>query len=101
MKTYSHDEMLDIVIGKKGTAERTDYENLFQQLLLGEAIKQSRIERNMTQDDLGQMLGVKKSQISRMEHGTNMSLSTLSNVFAALGIRAEIFTDNGLRIALS
>ena len=100
MKTYTHDEMLDLVIGEKGTAERTDYDSQVQLLLVGEAIKHSRIEKNMTQDDLGQLLGIKKSQVSRMEHGTNMSLSTVANVFAALGVRAEIITDNGLRIAL-
>ena len=100
MKTYTHDEMLNLVIGEKGSVERTEYDHQVQLLLIGEAIKQSRLEKNLTQDDLGRLLGIKKSQVSRMEHGTNMSLDSVSKVFSALGVKAVIFTDNGLRISL-
>ena len=48
-------------------------------------IKQARKERHLTQTELGQLIGVQKSQISRLERNTkNVTLETILRVFSAL-----------------
>ena len=69
MKLYTHDEMMDSVIGKKGTPRRDKLDADLETFLMGEAIKKAREERHLTQEQLGNLIGVKKSQVSRMERG--------------------------------
>lgn len=52
MKTYSLEELTDKYIGKKGTKKRAEFENELRLDLLGQAIKQARRERKMTQEQL-------------------------------------------------
>lgn len=53
--------------------------------LLGEMIKSVRKERNLTQEQLGKLIGVQKSQISKLERNTkNVTIETILNVFRAL-----------------
>ena len=66
LKTYSLDEVTDKHIGKRGTPKREAFENELRLDLLGEAIKQARLERNLTQEDLGKLVGVQKAQISKL-----------------------------------
>lgn len=68
MKTYSFDEVKDKYLGKNGTPERHTYENELRLDLIGEAIKQARKDRNLTQAQLGELVGVKKAQISKIEN---------------------------------
>lgn len=63
LKTYSLDEITDKHIGKQGTPKREAFENELRLDLLGEAIRQARIERNLTQEELGRLVGVQKAQI--------------------------------------
>lgn len=90
MKMYSLDEVKDELIGKVGTTERDDYERKVEEALhayrIGEAIKKARLEQNLTQEELGERIGVQKAQISRMERGYSISIPTMSRVFKALGI---------------
>lgn len=65
MKTYTLDEVQDRLIGKMGTPGRDKFEYELQLDLIGQAIKQTRKERNLTQEELGKLIGVQKSQISR------------------------------------
>ena len=70
--------------------------------LMGETIRKVRQSKNMTQEELGALIGVKKAQISRLERGyNNMTLTTICRVFRALGISSAILDlgTNG-RIAL-
>lgn len=88
MKTYSLDQLTDTYIGKKGTKKREDFENELRLDLLGEAIKQARQERNLTQKELGELVGVKKAQISKIENSTtDARFTTILKVFKALGAR--------------
>ena len=64
MKTYSLNQVQDKLIGKIGTPERDKFEYDLQMDLIGKAIKQTRQERNMTQEELGKLIGVQKAQIS-------------------------------------
>jgi len=70
MKMYSLEELTDKYIGKKGTGKRDDFENELRLDLLGQAIKRARQERNLTQEELGSLVGVKKAQISKIENST-------------------------------
>lgn len=62
LKTYTLDEMLDKHIGELGTENRDAFENELRIDLLGYAIKQARKERNLTQEQLGDLVGVQKAQ---------------------------------------
>lgn len=85
MKTYTLDEVKDRYLGKKGTAERDAYENELQLDLIGEAIKQARKKRELTQTQLGELIGVKKGQISKIENNlTGAKFETILKVFRVL-----------------
>jgi HTH-type transcriptional regulator / antitoxin HipB len=85
MKTYSLNQVTDKFIGKKGTEKRDAFENELRLDLLGEAIKQARKERNLTQEQLGELVGVQKAQISKIENSlTDARFETIIKVFRAL-----------------
>ena len=90
MKTYTLDEMKDEFIGKIGTPERDKFEKDLKEELqayhIGEAIKQARLAKNLTQEQLGEKIGVQKSQISRLEKGKSITLSSLMRQFSAMEI---------------
>lgn len=91
MKKYSLDQIKDEFIGKKGTPDRDQYEYDLKMEILGELIKQTRKERNLTQEQLGELIGVQKAQISRLENHTgNVTLSTILKVFASLKAKIKI-----------
>ena len=91
MKTHTLDEVQDKLIGKIGTPERDLFEYELQMDLVGRAIKQTRQERNLTQKELGKLIGVQKSQISRLENKTsNVTMDTLLRVFTALKARVKL-----------
>lgn len=85
MKTYTLDEVQDKLIGKVGTQNRDLFEYELQMDLIGRAIKQTRKVRNLTQEELGKLIGVQKAQISRLENNPgNVTMDTLIRVFTAL-----------------
>jgi DNA-binding XRE family transcriptional regulator len=86
MKTVSLDDMLDKHVGKIGTLERDAFEYELSIDLIGEAIKRARKERNLTQEELGKLVGVQKAQISKIENSIkNARLDTIIKIFKALG----------------
>ena len=85
MKTYSLDEVTDKFVGKKGTANRDAFDNELKLELIGQTIKQIRKERKLTQEQLGELVGVKKAQISKIENSlTDARFDTIIKVFKAL-----------------
>ncbi len=85
IKSYSLAEMKDKYIGKLGTAERDQYEYELRMDVLGKMIKSARQERNLTQEQLGKLVGVQKSQISKLESNANSAtIDTILKVFKAL-----------------
>mgnify|MGYP001244634605 CR=1 FL=1 len=89
MKTYSLTEMKDKYIGKPGTQARDEYEYELSMDVLGKMIKTARQERHLTQEQLGELVGVQKAQISKLETSPNSAtISTIVKVFKALN--AEI-----------
>lgn len=88
LKTYSLEEVTDKYIGKKGTPKRDAFEYELRLDLLGEAIKQARKERHLTQGELGELVGVKKAQISKLENSlTDARFETIIKVFKALNAK--------------
>ena len=88
LKTYTLDELTDQHIGKKGSIEREAFENELRVDLLGEAIKKARKERHLTQQQLGDLIGVQKAQISKLENSlTDVRFETILKVFKALNAR--------------
>jgi DNA-binding XRE family transcriptional regulator len=78
MKTYTLDEVQDTLLGKIGTPDRDKFEYELQMDLIGKAIKRTRQERHLTQEELGKLIGVQKSQISRIEsNASQVSCKTL------------------------
>lgn len=89
MKIYTLDEMIDKHVGERGTPRRDAFEHRLSMDLLGRAIRTVRKERNLTQEQLGELVGVQKAQISKLENGTNSAtIDTILKVFSAL--KAEI-----------
>lgn len=85
MKSYSLAEMKDKYIGKIGSKDRDEYEYELRMDVLGKMIKTARQERNLTQEQLGELIGVQKSQISKLESSTNSAtIDTILKVFKAL-----------------
>ena len=98
--------VVDEVLGKKGTPERDAMETRLKEDLqayyIGEAIKAERLKQNLTQEELGAKIGVKKSQISKLESGKCViTLPTMSKVFKALGFAsASLDLGIGGKVAL-
>lgn len=90
MKTYSLEELTDTYIGVKGTKKREEFENELRLDLVGQAIKLARQERNLTQEQLGELVGVKKAQISKIENSTtDARFETILKVFKALNAKVS------------
>ncbi|MDY2828622.1 MAG: helix-turn-helix transcriptional regulator [Sodaliphilus sp.] len=99
-------DIVDDVWGKKGTPKRDAMEKQLQNDInayhVGEAIRKARLAQHLTQEELGERIGVQRAQISRLEKGKSaISIPTMSRVFQALGV-ASATLDLGVagKIAL-
>ena len=89
VKTVTLDEVIDKHIGKRGSADRERFERDLQLDLIGDAIKEARLKRQLTQEELGKLVGVQKAQISKLENNSsNVTIDTILRVFTAL--RAKV-----------
>ncbi len=90
LKLYSMEEVLDKAFGPVGTKDRDEHERRVAEAVhayrIGEAIKKARLQQNLTQEQLGERIGVQRAQISRIEKGYSISIPTMSRVFQALGV---------------
>ena len=97
MKVYTLDEMIDKYVGEIGTPRRDAFEHRLSMDLLGRMIRTVRKERNLTQEQLGELIGVQKAQISKLENGSNSAtIDTILKVFQALkaDVRFNITVDD-------
>ncbi len=103
MRIYTLDEAKDKHLGKIGTDKRDKYEYELRLDLLGDMIKQARKERQLTQSQLGELIGVQKSQISRIERNAkNVTIETILRVFKALKAKVNFnveLLDGDFKIA--
>lgn len=88
LRIQTLEELTDKHIGKLGTAKRESFEYELRIDLLGEAIKEARQERHLTQEQLGKLVGVQKSQISKIENSVkDARFETIMKVFKALNAK--------------
>jgi len=86
MKDYNNiktfNELIDLEHGKVGTESRSKYEESAQMFIISEMLKEARKEANLTQEQLAEKAGTKKSYISKLENAKgNIQLSTLIRIF--------------------
>lgn len=98
------EEIEDKYLGTIGTPRRDAFEasvkeeiNLYH---IGEAIKKARKNRNLTQEELGELMGVKKAQVSRIESGHTFNISTVARAFKALGLHVNLEVEGGMKMSL-
>ena len=86
------DELLEAQYGKVGTKKRDEHDSKAQYFVISEMLKAARTEANMTQEQLANKVGTKKSYISRLENGNcDIQLSTLYRIFeTGLGKRVSL-----------
>ena len=84
------EQLLEVEHGKIGTESRNSYEEKSQMFIISEMLKEARKEANITQEQLAEKTGTKKSYISRIENGKgNIQLSTLIRIFE-IGLNKRI-----------
>lgn len=86
----SFDELIEVEHGKLGTESRNQYEEGSQMFIISEMLKEARKEAQLTQEQLAEKTGTKKSYISKLENGRgNIQLSTLIRIFE-IGLNKRI-----------
>lgn len=88
----NYDELLDFKYGKIGTKKRDTFEEKAQYFVISEILKDARRKAKLTQEQLANKVGTKKSYISRLENGKcDIQLSTLYRIFEdGLGKRINL-----------
>lgn len=85
------EEVLRVQYGEEGTSERNKFDSDSESFILAERLKEERIKAGLTQEQLAQKIGTKKSYISRLENGkADIQLSTLFKIFQGLGKRVSL-----------
>lgn len=104
MKLYSIEEMEDKHFGPIGTPRRDAFEAAVNEEIrtyhIGEEIKAARKQKNMTQEELGSLMGVKKAQVSRIENGQAFNISTIARAFKAMGLHINLEIEGGAKLPL-
>lgn len=105
MEFITFQEHLDQSLGKVGTPDRDRFESEMKAELeawkLGELVKRTRKSQHLTQRQLGERIGVKEAQISKIESGRATTFTTISRVFKALGADSATLDLGSLgRVAL-
>jgi DNA-binding XRE family transcriptional regulator len=81
METKSWKDIKDTVYGKKGTERRDELDRDFESFKIGLLLRNAREEKNLTQEQLGQLIDKKRTYISRVENnGSNLTLKTLFDI---------------------
>jgi len=81
MNTKSWKEIKDEVYGKKGTQRRDDLDRDFQSFKIGLLLREARQKKELTQEQLAQIVDKKRTYISRIENnGSNLTLRTLFEI---------------------
>lgn len=89
------EEHLQQRYGKMGTPKRDEFERKSKAFTIGELIKEERKKAKMTQSELAEKSGTKKSYISRIENGkSDIQLTTLFKIIeTGLGRQLRLTID--------
>ena len=81
METKDWKTIKDEVYGKKGTSRRDELDREFESFKIGLLLRKAREEKNLTQDQLAELIDKKRTYISRVENnGSNLTLKTLYDI---------------------
>lgn len=100
MQFYTQEQMINKHVGPKGTKARAEYDEQVEMMLVGEAIRKARQAKSLSQEQLGELVGVQKAQISRLENGKNLTLSTIGRIFKAMNQEISLEIPTIGRVAL-
>ena len=91
MSAQTFDQLLDAEYGQIGTPERDQFEIDAAAFSLAETLKEERLKAGLTQEQLAEIIGTKKTYISRLENGkSDIQLSTLFRIFEGLGRKVSL-----------
>ncbi len=94
MQLTSLDQLIDKHIGPIGTPDRDRFEYELKLDQIGHIIRETRLRRNLTQEQLGALVGVKKAQISKLENNTKaFRIDTILKVLDALGAKLRLIVE--------
>ena len=95
METKSWKDIKDDVYGKKGTERRDQLDRDFESIKIGILLRKAREEKNLTQEQLAELVDKKRTYISRVENnGSNLTLKTLYDIVEkGLGGKVNISID--------
>lgn len=91
MECNNLNELLDVEFGKVGTKSREEFEKETEAFCLAQTLKEERLRAGLTQQQLADKIGTKKTYISRLENGkADIRLNTLFRIFEGLGRRVVL-----------
>jgi DNA-binding XRE family transcriptional regulator len=91
MNCSSLDELLDVEFGKVGSETREEFNRETEAFCLAQTLKEERKRAGLTQEELAEKIGTKKTYISRLENGkADIQLGTLFRIFEGLGRRVSL-----------
>ncbi len=85
------DELLNVEFGEVGTKSREEFDIEAEAFCLAQTLKEERLRAGLTQEQLAEKIGTKKTYISRLENGkADIQLNTLFRIFEGLGRRVVL-----------
>ena len=91
MNCNTLDELLNVEFGKVGTSSREEFDKETEAFCLAQTLKEERLRAGLTQEQLAEKIGTKKTYISRLENGkADVQLTTLFRIFEGLGRRVSL-----------
>lgn len=91
MNCSNLDELLDAEFGKPGSHKREEFDRETEAFCLAQTLREERLKAGLTQEQLAEKVGTKKTYISRLENGkSDIQLKTLFRIFESLGKRVSV-----------
>ena len=91
MECNNLDELLNVEFGEVGTKSREEFDRETEAFCLAQTLKEERLRAGLTQEQLADKIGTKKTYISRLENGkADIQLNTLFRIFEGLGRRVVL-----------
>ena len=91
MECNNLDELLNIEFGEVGTKSREKFDVETEAFCFAQTLKEERLRAGLTQEQLAEKIGTKKTYISRLENGkADIQLNTLFRIFEGLGRRVVL-----------
>ena len=88
MQCNNLEELLNIEFGEAGSKSREEFDKETEAFCLAQTLKEERLRAGLTQEQLAEKIGTKKTYISRLENGkSDIKLNTLFRIFEGLGRR--------------